>query len=264
MHSEYIYKFKNSIEHELKFVGKYGCKGEKRAPRRKKTPAEMEWQNHINKVNRVRRLIKANFFPNDLWVCLKYPQGTRKTFEEVKADLKNFFRGMRRDYKKRYEVLKFIYRIEIGKRGGIHIHLLLNRIYGADLLIQKNWNHGRAHYTNLYEAGDYKQLASYIVKAIPEECKQMSLFGIDEQERFSAYNSSRNLIRPVPEKKKYGRLTVRRLINEGPKAREGFYVDKDSIRIGVNQWTGYSYMQYTEVRINQVTRPLKPPPEGIT
>ena len=73
--------FLNSIETECKYAGKYGAKGEKRAKRKKPTPEQVAKQNQINKENRIRRLIKANFYPSDLWVTLKYPKGTRKPFE---------------------------------------------------------------------------------------------------------------------------------------------------------------------------------------
>lgn len=79
--------FSNSIETEYKFAGKYGAKGEKRAKRKKATPEQMAKQNQINKENRIRRLIKANFYPSDLWVTLKYPKGTRKSYEEVMKDM---------------------------------------------------------------------------------------------------------------------------------------------------------------------------------
>lgn len=75
--------FSNSIETEYKFAGKYGAKGEKRAKRKKATPEQMAKQNQINKENRIRRLIKANFYPSDLWVTLKYQKGTRKPYEQV-------------------------------------------------------------------------------------------------------------------------------------------------------------------------------------
>lgn len=38
-----------------------------------------------------------------------------------------FLQRLRYRYKKLEDVLKYIYRIEIGKRGGIHVHILLNR-----------------------------------------------------------------------------------------------------------------------------------------
>ena len=81
------YTFYDSVEYEYKFAGNYGAKGEKRAKRRKATPEQMKRQNQWIKETKVRRLIKANFRPGDLWETLKYPKGTRKPFADVVDDM---------------------------------------------------------------------------------------------------------------------------------------------------------------------------------
>ena len=55
------YTFRYSIEHEIRFKGDYGGKGEKRAPRIKATPEQIAKQNQKNREIRVRRKIKENF-----------------------------------------------------------------------------------------------------------------------------------------------------------------------------------------------------------
>lgn len=257
-----IYHLINSTEYEYKFAGRYGAKGEKRSKRQKITPEQVARQNKINRINKMRRLIKANFMPGDIWLTLKYPVNTRKELQDVRKDVEKFRNRMKRDYKKRGgEEFKWIQRIEIGKRGGLHVHMLINAVCGVDLLIMKNWDY---HYnmTSLYDNGDYKQLASYIVKDIPEDCEheQLNLFGEDKKQVMK-YSSSRNLIRPVPERKEYVRRTMKELILNGPRPREGFYIDKESIRIGINQ-SGYSYVYYTEIRIKKIKRVIKQPPDG--
>ena len=248
--------FPNSTEHELKWEGKYGAKGEKRKPRQKATPEQIKKQNQLNREKYVRRLIKANFFPEDLWITLKYPKGKRKPVWEVKKDFRNFVSRLKYQYKKRGHALKYIYRMEVGKKGGIHIHMIIPRIRGedADLLAQEAWEKcGRIHFESIYEYGGYEQLASYIVKQPDEEVeKQLSMFPEEEREVFISYNSSRNLIRPVAERKHYRRWTVKKLIEEGPRPRSGYYIDKSSIRSGVNRYTGMSYLYYTECRMDIV------------
>jgi hypothetical protein len=248
--------FPNSIEYEYKFAGKYGAKGEKRLPKKKATAEQIQKQNQFNREKNMRRLIKANFAPDDLWNTLKYPKGTRKPLEEVKKDLRGFLDDMRKEYKKQGEVLKFIYRLEIGDRGGIHIHILLNRsqnIKNTDILIQKKWKHGRVNYQSLYEYGGYQKLANYIVKKPNEEQqKQLSIFDEEDRKELIKYSSSRNLIRPEPERKTYRRWTMQRMIVNGPKPTPGYYIDQNSIRFGVNEYTGMSYFQYTECRINEI------------
>ena len=264
MYNQKIYIGINSIEYIFNFNGKYGCKGEKRASRKKKTPEQMGRQNQINKENKLRRIIAANFYKNDLWVCLKYPKGTKKSVDDVKKDFKNFRDRLKREYDKRGEQLKWISRIEVGEKGGIHVHMLVNRIWMSDILISKHWP-GHINITPVYEVGNFKKLASYICKPLPKNDDYEQLSFIEDEysqsdiKAMSTYSTSRNMIRPEPEVKNYSRRTMRKIINEGPKARPGYYIDKDSIRIGVNQYTGYSYMYYTEVRINPLLRPVKMP-----
>lgn len=251
-----VWRFPNSTEYEYKYAGKYGAKGEKREERKKATPEQIKKQNQLNREKRVRRLIKDNFFPNDLWVTLKYPKGTRKPLAEVKADMKRFRDKMRAEYKVRGQPFKFIYRIEIGERGGIHCHILINRLEGSDgtdILVRKAWDCGSAHYENIYEAGGYKKLANYITKEPEEQVeKQLSLFPEEERKELCKYSTSRNLKRTEPERKTYERWTVRKLIEQGIKPTPGYYIDPESVHQGVNRYTGLSYLHYTECRIKTI------------
>ena len=248
--------FPNSNEYEYKFAGKYGAKGEKREKRKKATPEQIKKQNQQNREKTIRRLIKANFVPDDLWCTLKYPKGTRKPISEVKDDLKDFLEGMRREYKKRGEPFKFIYRMEIGKKGGIHVHILINRVRGkpeTDVLIRRKWKWGRVNYESIYEQGGYEQLACYIVKPPPEEMEgQLSLFPEADRKKLKNYSASRNLIRPEPERKEYRRWTLKKLIEQGPTPTPGYYIVKESIVSGKNPYTGMSYLRYTENRIEEI------------
>lgn len=253
-----VWKFLNSIEYEYKYAGKYGAKGEKRAKRKKATPEQIKKQNQKNREKRMRRLIKANFSQGDIWAALKYPEGARIPLGEVKKHLRAFLAAMRKEYKKRGETFKFVYRMEIGKRGGIHIHILVNRSRGkpdTDLLMQAVWTHGRVNFQSIYEAGGYKKLADYIVKQPDEEVwEQLSMFPKPEQKELIKYSSSRNLIRPAPERHTYKRSPIRRLLKEGPEPTPGYYIDRDSIECGTNPYTGLSYYHYTEVRIDEWSR----------
>lgn len=235
--------FRNSIEHEYKYPGNYGAKGEKRAKKKKLTPEQIRQQNQRNREKKVRRLIKANFGENDYWLTLKYPKGTRIKIEEAKKHMKKFLDKTRKDYKKRERMFKFIYRLEIGKRGGMHIHILLNRIPDADLILKKNWEQGGMDFTLAYEAGGFRRLAAYLVKP--------PLDGTDPDGKTKQYHPSRNLVRPQPERKKYHRWTVRKLIEEGPKPTPGFYIVPDSVISGVNPYTGMSYLHYEEERLKR-------------
>ena len=256
-----IYRSDNFIEYEIKHKGRYGAKGEKRTPKRKTTPEQIKKQNLWNKVNRIRRILQLNFYPNDIWLTIKYPKGTRKSLDEVKKDITKFQNKLREDYKKRGEQLKWIRRIEIGKNGGIHAHYVINRIWGAELLIQKNWIDGYCHYENIRTESGMSALAEYIAKPVPEVVEQMSFDFIDSHDikRCADVQTSRNLIRPKPEIKEYKRKTVRKLVQQDPEPTPGYYIDNDSIKRGVNPYTGYSYIIYREIKLRPVTRVIKPP-----
>ncbi len=249
------WEFVNSIEHEIKFMGKYGAAGEKRAGRKKPTPEQVKKQNQYNREKRMRRLIKKNFRPGDLWCTLKYAKGQRLTMEQLRKDVDAFLRSVRGKYKRRGAALKFVLRKEIGERGGIHVHILVNRLPGwdTDLLLQGSWKHGRINFQSISEYGGYRKLAEYIVKQPDEEAwAQLALFPEEERRELIRYSCSRNLERPEPEREFYSRRTVRKLLEEGPVPTPGFYIDKASVVSGVNRFTGMSYLHYTECRIAEL------------
>lgn len=245
------YRFPNSLEHEIKWAGNYGAKGEKRAPREKATPEQIEKQNAWKREVHSRRTMKLNFERGDLWCTILYPQGTRKGIDEVKKDLTKFIRKLRNEYRKRGDELKFMYRIEIGSRGGIHIHMICNHARGEppiDMIIQNVWSHGRVHFERFGgEEEDYEKLSSYLVK--PQNEEQMQKRTPEERRALRAYSSSRNLIRPKAERKEYKRRTVHKMLVEGIEPTKGYVIDKSSIVKGVNQFTGLSYLYYTEIKI---------------
>jgi hypothetical protein len=254
--------FLNSNEYEYKFAGRYGAKGEKRLPKKKATPEQIQKQNQYNREKYMRRLIKANYAPDDLWITLKYPRGTRKPLREITKDLRYFHTEMRKEFRKHGEAYKFIIRYEIGAHGGIHIHILINRsqnILHTDLLIKRIWKFGYVNYETLYEYGGYQRLANYIVKKPnKEQEQQLNLFEEEDRKELIKYSSSRNLIRPQPEQKTYRRWTMQKLIENGPKPTPGYYIDIDTIRYGVNEYTGMSYYQYTECKIMEITSRSSP------
>lgn len=267
MYERLKYDLGRVAEYEYRFRGNYGAPGEKRGKRKKPTPKQMEKQNQWNKENLVRRTILLNFNEDDLWACLKLPKGMRPQTETVKKCWQEFRSKMSKAYKKAGDTFKFIYRMEVSRSGGVHIHILVNRLRGdiqTDRLMSRYWKEitskslkgeGHVNYTPLYESGGYEALAEYLTKKPrKEEYEQLSLFPEEERKDFIKYSTSRNLKRPVAEKRAYRRWTVRRLIENGPKPRPGYYIDKNSIISGVNRYTGMSYYRYREIRIDM---PLK-------
>ena len=164
---------------------------------------------------------------------------------KIKKELKKFLDNMRRQYRKEGQAFKFIYLIEIGKKGGIHVHLIINRCMERppDVLICKYWKLGHPDIKLLYREGGFADLANYLSNMPDKDGKQKRRENAEE-----CFSTSRNLIRPEPERKRYFRRTAEKMIREGPKPRKGYYIDKSSVKTGINRVTGYSYLYYTEVR----------------
>lgn len=272
-HKFYEFPLHGVIEHEYTFAGNYGARGEKREKKKKPTKEQMARQNQTNRENRTRRVMLANFRAGDLWCCCKYPEGTRMPLAEVIKDKVRFLLLLRRAYRKRGYELKYMYRLEVGAGGGVHFHILVNRMarHHTDIIMEDAWSEtlkkswcsqngppgrtdGLVDWKTTYEAGGFRELADYITKQPKEgteEYEQLSMFTADEQKQLLKIGSSRNLVRPEPEKKHYSRRTMRKLIEEGPRPREGYYIDYDTLYIGKNQYTGLSYCKYTEIRLDR-------------
>lgn len=224
---------------EKYYPGNYGAPGKKRAPKQKKTPEEMEHQNQINRANALQRLILANFREGDWYLTLTYKKELRpKMSQEAKMVLKAFLDSLRKTYKKLGIKFKWIAVTEIGSKGAVHHHLVLEDIVRDGIstkdLIMKLWPHGQKTFKPLYEDGNYQKLSDYLVK---KETKEM-VSGC-------RYSHSRNLTIP-----KAKRITIHaRRWNEEPKPRKGYYIDKDSLVDGVNPFTGLPYQRYIEHRI---------------
>ena len=254
-----IYRFSTSTEYEYKFIGNYGAKGEKRSPKQKRTPEDIERQNQYQRTKTVRRLIKANFTEGDYWTTLTYRKGERREqIQEVSQDVSKFLGHMRYEYKKIGVPCKYIYRIEIGSKGGVHVHIIMNRIPDLDRTIQKHWPHGKPYWENL-DGGTYESLADYIVKLPTDEQKRQLKTFDEDVKKLIRYSCSRNLTRPEPETKTYTSRTMRSVFNNDLIPNEGYYIDKNSIRRGVNAFTGYGYLYYQEVKItkDEIPEPIR-------
>lgn len=250
-----IYRFRGSTEYEYKYAGNYGAKGEKRAPKQKRTPENIRRQNLYNREKSVRHLLNANFQKGDYWTTLTYRKGACKPIGEVAEDVRRFLDRIRRAYRKEDTECRYIYRIEIGSRGGIHVHIVLNRIKDIDLIIREKWQYGHVN-SELLDDGPYDRLAEYIVKP-PTDQQQKLLKALDltDPGKVIRYSCSRNLKRPVPERHELKRKTMRTVFNHDLVPAEGFYIDKDSIRRGVNAFTGMGYLHYREIKLSGKIRP---------
>lgn len=233
-----------TLEIEEKHTGRYGARGQKREKKKEPTPEDIARQNQWKRVRDLRRLTKWNFNTGDCWITLTYQKDLRPSWEEMMKHMEKFIRQLRTDYKKYGWTLKYIWRPQIGKRGAIHIHILISAYSNTETrtekLVREFWPHGNPNMKVVYDlkTGD---LAEYIATPLQEW----------EPEEAKNFHPSRNLIRKEPEKE-----TVRRrsLIDKQgrirePKPPKGYYIDENSIEKGINPVTGYAYRRYILVKM---------------
>ena len=231
------------IQVEHYYPGNYGALGKPRQPKRKRTPEDIERQNRTNRAKKIQRIILANFKEGDWHLILKYKPGERpETYERAKKNLKNFLDKIRRVYKKKGYQLKFIAVTERGKKGqALHHHIIIEDIHTPDFntvdLIKKMWP-GFKTFIDLYEDGDYENLAEYIVKIETKE---------EEEKGKATYSRSRNLIIPKPKRKKL----LRRKWPDEPKPKKGYMIIPSTVYNGINPVTMYPYQHYSMKRIDK-------------
>ena len=239
MYKRKTYRFENSYEVEEYHDGRYGAPGMPRLKKRKATKEQIKKRNQYNKEKRIRRKLQKNFRRHDYWLTLTYTAENRPgEMERAVKDTRAFLNKLRRYYKKQGQELKWMLHTEIGSRGGIHHHLVLNRIQDGDVAIRNSWTKGGAHIDLLYEEGGFKRLANYLAK-IPDENNKL---------KSSRYSCSRNLVTPEPEVK----IMKRRTWKGEPKPKQGYYLEKESYYEGINPVTRHKYRSYTMVRLRRI------------
>lgn len=249
------YHFSDSIENEIKYQGLHGAKGEHRGERKKSTPEAIKRQNQWNRLKNLRRLIKNNFVKGDYFCTFLYSQGTRKSLKEIQEDVSKYHRKLRKEYKSRGYPYKWVSRVEIGRNGGTHLHMLVGQLHDErmDLVMQDTWHEmtgGRINFEPFKGADeDSESVASYMVKPLTDahikKCEELGLNPSD----YVRVSHSRNLAQPKHIRKQYSHWTMRRIIEEQmPRARAGYMVVKDSVRFCSNIYTGMTHCYYTEVK----------------
>lgn len=221
---------------------RYHQKGEKREPKENLTSESQKKVNQRKAERTLRRQMNANFVDGDYLIRLdfyKRPAGSK----EMQALIAAFLRKLRDVLKKQGMEIKYIYVKEVGPRGGRHIHLMLTKCDTE--LIRKLWNHGGIHIDPLNSDGQYGKIASYFVKyASRTEETEGRLIG-------KRWYSSHNLIKPTIVKKVIHanefreeiKKTYKKAIEDGE-----YYLDKDALRSGISDETGYGYFTYTLIR----------------
>lgn len=245
---ERITRAGKTIEVDRFYTSRWKKQGIKRSDKVKPT-TEAQKKANTRKAERTLRLILAeNYQDGDLHIDFGYirKQGqAHRTRDEMRKDADVFLRELRKVYKAAGQELKYVHVMEIGDKGARHHHLVIN--YIDTRLVQACWKkayagNSKIHFHPLDTNGDYSRLASYLIKYTDKTV------GTEEALQGKRWNSSKNLRRPEPE---YRIITNRNQYYTEPKAIKGYYVDKDSVKVGVHseEFYGYGYLSYRMVRL---------------
>lgn len=239
------YEFENAIEREEYLDGRYGAPGEKRSKKKKATPEQVAQVNQWNKEKKARHRLRKYFKVNDYFFTLTYPKEERPPdMKTAKADFREFYKVVGKEYRKRGAELRWIRNIECTSTGNWHIHVVINRIPDTDLIISQAWDHGKVRDKQLlYDKGEFKALAQYITKDAKTQEKYVDKGVLDHKIIESNYSTSRNMPLPEPKKDKLERWP------KEPKPKKGWYIDKESYFEGINKVTGFPYRHYTMLRL---------------
>jgi hypothetical protein len=210
-------------------------KGEKRAVRENMTSEAQKKVNLRKAEKELRRLMNANFRDGDILVRLDFfkLQGGSEIMQEM---ISKAIRKMKAKARKEGINLKYIYVKEVGPRGGRHIHMVMSKI-DTDI-IRTCWPHGGIHIDPLISNGQYRKIASYFLKyAAKTEETEGKLIG-------KRWYSSKNLKKPKIKK----RIIQADRFREKIKKIKGYELEKDSVRGGIAEETGYQYFTYTLIK----------------
>lgn len=245
---ERITKAGKIVEVDRYYTSRYKKKGIKRGDKVKPTKEAQKKCNTRKAVRMLRLLLAANYQDGDLHIDFGYIRKRKqpyRTKEEMKKDAEVFLRELRKVYKKQGMALKYIHVMEIGEKGARHHHLVIN--YIDPRLVQAAWkkaypDNSKIHFHPLDTNGDYSRLAAYLIKYTDKTV------GTEEALQGKRWNCSRNLERPEPV---YRIIRDRNQFTNEPKPLKGYYIDKDSIEVGVHspEYYGYGYLHYRMVRL---------------
>lgn len=220
------------------YTYRIGVKGEKRAKREKPTSEAQKRVNQRKAEKDLRRSMAANFRNGDALVRLdfrKRPVGS----EEMQGLMAKMIRKLRREYAKEGKILKYIYVKEVGPKGSRHIHMMLSK-EGMDILevLLRCWPHGNIHIDPVNTAPQFSKIASYFIKyAAKTEETEGRLIG-------KRWYASRNLTKSKVTK----RIIRSNHFRETVMKKEGYILEKDSVKSGISEFTGFQYFSYTLLR----------------
>ena len=215
----------------------YGRK-KARAARQNLTTEKQRILNERHAVDTLTWTLNENFGIGDIHLILTYGKGAEPAQEEAKRNLERFLREARKYFRRQGKELRYVATTEY-KNKRIHHHLVTENIPAKDLYAL--WTHGRPKVNPLDDTGNYRELAEYLIK---ETSKTFAEAAGPYKKR---WNQSKNLRKP---KIKIEVVPAKQWKRE-PKPLKGYYIEKDSVKQGIHDITGYPYQYYTMIKIDR-------------
>lgn len=211
---------------------RYKPEEKRRKPKENKTTEVQQQINDRQTERKLTRIMNANFDNSSWYMTFSYKKENRPDIETLKKHKRILLSNLRKTYKNQGKELKYIETTEIGERGAVHFHMVINDIDIRE--VKQLWSYGFVKAIPLDSSGQYRKLAAYFIKYFQKTR------GTSEQIQKKAYNCSRNLIRPVPKKHVMrGKDFIKEI-----KVPNGWYLDKESVREGITA-DGYQFLIYT-------------------
>ena len=231
-----ICKAGKTIEVAAYYTRRYKPKDGRRGKKERETTEKQQQINDRQLEKKLTRIINASFDGDSWYITLTYKTENRpKDAEELKRHIREFLKRLRKVYKQEGRELKYIETAEVGERGAMHIHILVNDIDTRK--IARLWDKGFINAKPLDSSGQYRKLAAYFIKYAQKTRKTC------EAIQKKAYNCSRNLIRPEPKKiVMYGNRYRKKI-----RIKDGYYLDKESVYMGTDA-EGYERLEYTLIK----------------
>lgn len=226
-------KTKKTVHVRKYYTYRFYSKGEKRRKKEKASTEKMIQINFRNRVKKLTWILEDNFETGDLLVRLSYKRDQKPADKkEMQKKIQQFFRKLRKEYRKLGMEMKYVHVFEVGKRGAWHHHIVLNNI---DIrIIQNCWEYGYIHTVPLDDTGEYSKLANYLMKFAGRNVGKYT---------GKSYTHSKNLTIPKPVKKI---ISGRDAFSTRPQAKKGYWIPADMIREGTTE-DGYRFIEYVQI-----------------
>ena len=200
-------------------------------------------------IDKLGRIIAENFIPlEDLFITLTYERHNRPAdYDAAVKDRERFIYQLKKEYKRLGIELKLIKTTAYGERGAVHHHLIIPKgirhrdvwhIWSA--VIGASVKARPPEVRTLYSSGEYSSLAAYFVDQFEKGADS------DKMRNKRRWICSRNIKRP---KEEPPREIEEIKWKEPPVARNGYYIDTDSIRAGTNLVNGRPYLFYRMIKL---------------